>query len=160
MTDRVTWDEVGRRFTELGRTLKAHAPGPAATGGATGAATTGADAADTSATADDATRGAGTGSAGVDDALAKVTDALNRLSATVSDAVDDPDVRDAARTAMHGVGAALSLTFDEIAEAINRAAGTTDRGAPSSPPPGPADATPTAEADTPVDTEGDAPPAG
>lgn len=117
MTEHVTWDEVGRRFTELGRALKAHAPEPtAATPGdppppPPGRASTGAASSGT------------TGSEGVDHALAQVTDALNRLSVSVSEAVEDPAVRDAARTAVHGVGAALSLTLDEIADAINRSAG-------------------------------------
>jgi hypothetical protein len=130
MTDRVTWDEVGRRFTELGRAVKAHAPGPGATPGASGTSGTSGDDAGTGPDA-----ASGTGSPGVDDALAQVTDALNRLSVTVSEAVDDPAVRDAARTAMHGVGAALNLTFDEIADAINRAAGTAHRGSRADTPP-------------------------
>jgi hypothetical protein len=90
-----SWDEVGRRFNDLGRHLQA-AWGEGRSSAATGAG--------------DELRDAGD----------KVRAALDDLADTITRSANDPEVRDAARSATSGVAEALAATLRQAADHLDR----------------------------------------
>ena len=90
-----TWDDVGRRFTELGAQLTQ---------------------------AWQATFTAEESAAELRSASEKVRSALDDVADSITRVADSPDVRDAARRATSSVADALAVTLQQVADHFDRAA--------------------------------------
>lgn len=88
------WDEVGERFSELGRNLKDRFDANAAFG------------------ADDREK--------VSDALRQLGDALDAGFTTIGDTLRDPSMRDEMKTAGSSIADAIAATMRDVSEAIKR----------------------------------------
>jgi hypothetical protein len=119
---REAWSEVGRRFEELGRTLREHFGGrDSATWRA----------ADNSAGPDDESAGeagAASGRAAVQDAVRRFGEAAQRLGDQASDAVRDPAVRETAQRATRSLADALESTFGQLGEQLRSRAASRSPG--------------------------------
>ena len=90
-----SWDDVGKRFADLGPTARGRRGRSAAT--------------TTSARAD------------LEDATDKVKTALDDVAETIDRAINSDDVRDATRSATAGVAGALAATLHQVATWIEGA---------------------------------------
>ena len=88
------WDEVGERFTELGRTLKDRFDANAAFG------------------ADDREK--------VNDALRQLGDALDAGFTTIGDTLRDPAMREEMKHAGSSIADAIAATMRDVSDAIKR----------------------------------------
>lgn len=91
------WDEVGEKFTEVGRLMKQRY--------------------DANVAWNDEDK------AKVDDALHQMSDALDAGFTTIGDSFRDPSMRDEMKKAGSSIGSALSATFDTVATEIRKAVG-------------------------------------
>ena len=88
------WDEVGERFSDLGRNLRDRFDANAAFG------------------ADDREK--------VNDALRQLGDALDAGFTTIGDTLRDPSMRDELKTAGSSIADAIAATMRDVSEAIKR----------------------------------------
>jgi hypothetical protein len=88
------WDEVGERFSELGRNLKDRFD------------------ANNAWVADDREK--------VNDALRQLGDALDAGFTTIGDTLRDPSMRDEMKTAGSSIADAIAATMRDVSEAIKR----------------------------------------
>lgn len=88
------WDEVGERFSDLGRQLKERFDANAAFG------------------ADERDK--------VNDALRQLGDALDAGFTTIGDTLRDPAIRDEMRTAGSSIADAIAATMRDVSDAIKR----------------------------------------
>jgi hypothetical protein len=144
---REAWNEVGRRFEELGRVLRGHferepETEPGATGGGTDTA-------------------AGDRAA-MKDALHRLGQAAQRLGDQAGEAVRDQAVRESAQSVARSFGAALEATFSEFGDEVRermkarRGGEQADRESAPQPPEGPKELG--GQPDAPPAREGDYPP--
>jgi phage-related minor tail protein len=88
------WDEVGERFSELGRSLKGRFDANAAFG------------------VDEREK--------VNDALRQLTDALDAGFTTIGETLRDPEMRDEMKSAGSSIADAIAATLRDVSEAIKR----------------------------------------